>query len=314
MKKAILIPIIIGSSLLVVGGTLFGLSVYFSTKDNKTITNTYELEDFNNLDITLSTADLKFVPTTDGTRKVECVEKEKQYHEVTVSEDTLTIKLVDSRKWYEHAFNFDFSRKSVTVYLPEKEYGNLKIVSSTSYIDIPKDLTFAELSSKVSTGNVTMNATIKGATAIETSTGNVSIETNTDKLTVVTSTGSVKLNNVTVISGLGVKVSTGDLNFTNVKAQSADLVTSTGDVKLTDIVINNQLKIKTSTGSVKLIDSDAETINIETSTGNVNATLLTSKIFDVRTNAGKVNYPTSTSGGLCQIKTSTGNVKIEIKE
>ena len=60
-------------------------------------------------------------------------------------------------------------------------------------------------------------------------------------------------------------------------------------------------------------NADAETLDIETSTGDVRGTLGSPKIFDVRTDTGKVNYPTSTEGGLCKIRTDTGDVNISFK-
>ena len=72
--------------------------------------------------------------------------------------------------------------------------------------------------------------------------------------------------------------------------------------------------LASSTGDVDLIDSDSDTFDIETSTGHVKGTILTTKIFDAKSDTGKVDVPLSGTGGLCKIRTSTGSIEIKIKE
>ena len=43
-------------------------------------------------------------------------------------------------------------------------------------------------------------------------------------------------------------------------------------------------------------------------------TLLICSIFIAKTNTGDVKVPETTSGGKCEIKTSTGDIKIRIPE
>ena len=80
MKKAILIPVIIGSVLLVVGGTIFAIGVGMNNASSKVVEKEYEVGEFNKLNIDVDTADINFQVTTDGTRKVVVKEREKQYH------------------------------------------------------------------------------------------------------------------------------------------------------------------------------------------------------------------------------------------
>ena len=58
--------------------------------------------------------------------------------------------------------------------------------------------------------------------------------------------------------------------------------------------------------------TDADSIKVKVSTGNVTGTLTSDKIFNYSTGTGKVELPSSTSGGLCEITTSTGDIRIEI--
>ena len=82
---------------------------------------------------------------------------------------------------------------------------------------------------------------------------------------------------------------------------------------LTDTIVANHIEIKTNTGDVRFDDADAETLSVKTDTGDVKGTLLTSKIFYAKSDTGKINVPKSTSGGICEIETDTGNISIQIK-
>ena len=55
-------------------------------------------------------------------------------------------------------------------------------------------------------------------------------------------------------------------------------------------------------------------IYVETDTGDVRGTILTSKIFFAKSDTGDEDVPETTTGGICRIKTDTGDIKIRIKE
>jgi len=57
---------------------------------------------------------------------------------------------------------------------------------------------------------------------------------------------------------------------------------------------------------------DAGEIYVDTDTGDVSGTLLSDKVFIVKTDTGKIDVPNSISGGRCEIETDTGDVKISI--
>ena len=60
--------------------------------------------------------------------------------------------------------------------------------------------------------------------------------------------------------------------------------------------------------------SDAAEIFVKTSTGDVSGSLLTEKVFITDTSTGKVSVPKTTTGGKCELITSTGDIKIEISD
>ncbi len=270
MKKAL---IIIGIVLLIIGGIILIISINNYVDPNK-ITNTHTVEkEFNNFDINLKTSNLEFKLSEDSSIKVVCEERINEYHNVSVEENTLKIKLVDERKWYERIFNWH--KNTVIVYLPAATFENLNIISSTGNIKICEDFTFKNLNAKLSTGNVEIKSNVEKLLNIETSTG------------------------IIVLNGI-------NANNLNIKC-------STGNVSLIKTIVTEHIEIYTSTGNVCFEDSDADTIKVKVSTGNVRGTLLSNKIFYAKTHTGRINVPQSTTGGICEIETSTGNINISIK-
>ena len=315
MNKLILIPIIIGATLTVAGGVIFGLAIANKSKDGP-ITNTYDLnESFDNFNINTSISNVVFEVSTDGSKKVVCKETDKLYHDVKVVNNELQINFIDETKWYERIFNFEFFSREVKIYLPAEAYGNLNIKASTGQVIIPTGFTFDSAEIKLSTGDISVASDVTNKIKITSSTGDIKLNDNTAKeVELKASTGNVTLSNVTVTEDVTINVSTGHINANNLKAENLTVNTSTGYVSLKKSLINKHLKIETDTGDVKFDEFDAETINIKTDTGDIRGTLLSSKIFYVSSHTGKTNYPHTTTGGVCEIKTDTGDVVLTIKE
>ena len=314
MKPYILIPIIVGAALLTAGAILLPIAIVNSSSKAKEVTNEVVLDkSITNFDFDLDISDLEFKASQDGTSKLVLKESEKMYHEVKVEGETLNVVFHDRREWHERMFS-GFIDYKVTAYLPAGEYGDFTLDSDTGDTLIPSGYSFENLNVKMHTGNFKSSANVKNAIKLESTTGNVRFsEISAKEIDIKSSTGNITLENVNVEEKIKLKVSTGNVNLTGTKGNDLDANASTGKITLTNTIISNHILIKASTGDVKFNDSDAETLNITTSTGDVRGTLLTSKVFYVSSDTGKINVPKSTEGGLCEIKTDTGDVNISIK-
>ena len=136
-------------------------------------TNTHEIENtFTNVSIDTDTADVIFIKSEDATARVICYEHVNMKHSVSVENGTLTIKVNDERRWYEH-IGFGFSSPKITVYLPEAAYNALKVKTDTGRVDIPMDFEFDSIDGTVSTGNVKNLASADGRIKISASTGDI---------------------------------------------------------------------------------------------------------------------------------------------
>lgn len=312
MKGLIAIPIVIGSVLLIGGGALFGVAAYKSSKNNAVETKEYkDLAAFNKFDIDLTIADLEFKPS--DTAYVVVEETKYDVHTVEVADNTLKVKGQDTRKWYEHLFNWNwFQKVKVTVYMPSGAYEDLKVVSATGNVNVPNDFSFASFTTAVSTGNVVSKAIITGDVNVTTATGKINFEGVTaNKMDLKASTGDIVLKDVAVTEEIKIKTSTGDFKLENVTCKSYESSSSTGDVNFNKVSVTNTITIKNDTGHVKMLASDANELDIKTSTGYVNLELLTAKIVYAESSTGRKNIPTSTTGGLCKIKTSTGDITVK---
>ena len=285
----------------------------FST--TKFETNIHDITDeFTNISIDTSTADITFLPSSDGKCRVECYEKKNINHLVSVSDGTLKITENDTRKWYEHIEIFSFGKTAVTVYLPEKEYASLTVECSTGDVKIPNDFSFGNIDVIANTGDVLCSASVSGKVKIHLSTGDATLDSigTPEEIAVRVSTGDIRIDATSSSGDIHTRVSTGKTTLKNVTCKSLFSVGSTGDLTLTNVIANGIFSIERDTGDIKFTDCDAAEIFIKTTTGDVEGSLLSSKIFFATTDTGKVRVPHMTEGGKCEITTDTGDIKVQI--
>ena len=311
MKKGVLIPLIIVGSLLVASTVVVSAALIAKYSIKKVHFEESYDANISDFKIDVDTTDVKFEPSTDSKILIIAEQTEKEYHEISTDNNTLSIKAIDNRKGFEKISSADLS---MTIYLPLGTYGDFNYESSTGNLDIPDGYVFNKVVTKFSTGNFNFKSDVLTHFSSEISTGDITLsEVNTvETVNIKTSTGKVNLDKVNCTDIVRINTSTGKVNLIDLKAKNLDVETSTGNVTLSNTIIDEKINIKTSTGDVKLTNSDAESLTIKTSTGDVDGTLLTSKIFYVTT-GGSVDVPKSTEGGLCEVESSTGNVTFKIK-
>ncbi|MGI6260229.1 MAG: DUF4097 family beta strand repeat-containing protein [Acutalibacteraceae bacterium] len=320
MRKTTKIWIVIAASLVFVGLIMFAavMSEYkwdFSKlSTGKYETNTYEIsEEFSNLSMNTDTADIIFALSDDGKCRVECYEEEKAKHSVAVQENTLVIKMIDERTWYDY-IGINFGSPKITVYLPKAEYASLFIKESTGDIEIPKNFKFEGVDISSSTGDVNFFASASKLIKIRTSTGNVCVEnTSAETLDLSASTGRITVSNVICGGDANINVSTGRTNLNNIECKNLTSSGDTGDISLNHVIAAEKFSIKRSTGDVRFDGSDAAETLVETDTGDVTGTFLSEKIFFVETDTGSVDVPESITGGRCEITTDTGDIELDIQ-
>ncbi|MBR2023757.1 MAG: DUF4097 family beta strand repeat protein, partial [Clostridia bacterium] len=250
MKKIEKIWWTVGIALVSLGLILFIIVMsvnawnFSALSTTKMQTREYTLtQDFNAISIDVETADVTFVKTDDGTKKVVCYEEENRAHAVSVQDGALNVSVTDTRKWYEY-IGISWHNPSITVYLPETEYGVLQLKSSTGDIEIPQNFRFDSLDVTLSTGDITVSASVVNNAKIKTTTGDVCVErTSVGALDISVTTGDVEIDQVSASGAVKVNVTTGDATLSAVTCQSLVSDGSTGSISLEDVIATQSFYI-----------------------------------------------------------------------
>ncbi len=324
----------IAGALILMGGLMFtmtGCAGGWHFGGRRVETSTDITEGFSNIDIITDTYDITFAPSQDGNCRLVTYGNKKITHTASVEDGTLKIHINDSRKWFERIFGWYTS--SLTLYLPEAEYSSLSISEDTGDISISgykfdnvnidlstgdvnmQNITCGDFSLELSTGDVTLNNISCNSLTTTGDTGDISVSnlTANGNAYIERSTGNIDVNIATVGGNVEVKVSTGKSLLSDITCSNLTSTGSTGNISMSNVIASGQFSIARSTGDVNLDRCDAAEIYVTTDTGDVTGTFLSEKIFQVRTDTGKVNVPESWSGGKCKIETDTGNIKISIE-
>ena len=302
MNKAAKKWLIAAASLVVIGAITFAAAMmahhwdFSRLSTDRYETNTYEIsEDFSDIELNTETADIIFAASGDGACKVVCYEKENVKHSVSVRNGTLTISAADDREWHGYIGISAHSPK-VTVYLPKAEYASLVIEESTGDIEIPNKIRFDSADISLSTGDIRLSNMSAGTLGIS------------------SSTGEIIVSDVTCTGDMTASVSTGEVKMMNVTCQNLLSTGSTSDVYLRNVIAAEKLSVERSTGDLVFDSSDAAEIFVKTSTGDVTGSLLSEKVFITESSTGDISVPKTVTGGKCEIKTSTGDIKIELSD
>ncbi len=322
MSKVTKIWLIVAASLVLVGGIIFvGVMTVFKWDFSKLDTSKYEtniheiIEEFDNISINTNTADIDFVLTENGECRVVCYEQNRLKHGVSVENGTLTVSVVDQRKWYNYIGIFNFKTPKITVYLPENQYGALKIKDNTGKVQLSDDFSFQSIDVDANTGDVNVFASATDILKINVSTGHIRIgNLSAGALQLSSSTGDITVQSVNCTGDVKMNVSTGKINVSGMNCGNiTSSGSSTGAVSLKNVIANGTLSLKTGTGDINLSLCDAAELFMETDTGDVEGSLLSEKVFIVKTDTGDVKVPKTVNGGRCEITTDTGDIEITLK-
>ncbi|MBR6646543.1 MAG: DUF4097 family beta strand repeat protein [Clostridia bacterium] len=257
MKKNGKILLILASVLTIVGFLGFMLIMTIRGWDFSTLstedfeTNTYNVsEKFDKISIDVSITDINFVLVEDESCSVVCKETEKLSHSVSVKDDTLVIRMIDKRKWYDN-IGINIGSYEMTVYLNENEYKSMKIETNTGDVKIKSLTAYDDIDVKTDTGDI--NLTDISCTNLETK----------------TDTGDITLKRVIAEGEFDIKSDTGDVQFSDSDAEELYAETDTGDVTGT-LCSEKIFQTHSDTGDIHVPDSlTGGRCKITTDTGDI---------------------------------------------
>ena len=291
-KKIIKITTLVLISLMVLFITLSFIRTWYLHTTKSTKTSIIE-ESFSSLIINTDTIDINIYLSNDENSKISYTTTDTYNIDFSVNNNTLEINQYDNKKIYELLFNF--SNLKLDLYLNIQTLDDLTIINSTGDINIVDELNFDNINITSSTGDTLIN------------------DVTCNYLIYKGSTCDVKLENSNINNDLNIKTSTGEIILSNVMSNNAFFTSSTGDIILSNVLVDQSLNILGSTADVIFNEIDASNITVKLSTGDVEGVINTDKIFIVKTSSGKIKIPECTTGGICKITTSTGDITIKIK-
>ena len=303
--------------------------------DSSFVATTFTPEgDFTSISVDAITADVEFLYAEDGICRVEANDRRGIVYTAEVKDGVLNLRAEDTREWYDHIGIMESGHAWLRVYLPAKSYESLTVDVTTGDVTVGRDFSFSgNVTLSVTTGDVTLSASAQGDARLKATTGDILVEgtyqvltvtagtgdvtvrgSEIDSLSVTTGSGDVTLEELTAAGVIRVKTTTGEQSLRRVICEELDLDVNTGDVTLTDTVASGSIRAETTTGDVTLTRSDASTLYLKTTSGAVTGSLLTPKIFYTDTTSGTVDVPKYTEGGICEIKTTSGDIRITVQE
>lgn len=301
MNKKTTIWLIIAVSMILAGCIVFcGVMASLDFDFNKLSTVQYETNEyifadvFSSICIKTDTADIEFIPASNGECSVVCFEETKVSHSVSVKDGSLVIEIQNEKEWYDYIGINTTDNSKITVSLPQTQYRALLIEGDTSDVDIPKDLSFETMDISLSTGDVTSYASVAEDAKIAVTTGDVVLDSITAK-------------------NLQLSVTTGKTELSNLSCNALISTGNTGDIILKNVVAAESFSIERNTGDVSFEHCDAGDICVITDTGDITGSLLREKIFIAQSDTGNVSVPKTTAGGKCELTTDTGSIKITIE-
>ncbi|MBE6916636.1 MAG: DUF4097 domain-containing protein [Ruminococcaceae bacterium] len=317
MKKRTVVWIVVAVSLVLIGGGIFSGAMALAGWDfsllstQKYTTKAHQLEDaYTSISVRGAATDVEIVPSADSETTVTCYQPEKVNQLVWVNDGVLNIDMHDERKWYDHIGIF-FDTPKVTIAIPAGEYARLFVETDTGDVTIPKEFQFQQLEILGNTGDIKSSAAFEQG-LLGTTTGDICIaDVTAGKLSVTTATGDVVIRNVTA-EGLSVNVTTGDVELDAIRSDYVETNGETGDLSMTDVITEGVLAAVRTTGSIRFDKCDGGWLLLRSKTGDISGSLLTDKIFHVRTATGSVNVPQTKEGGECRVETTTGDIRIKI--
>ncbi len=319
MKKLFKILLILGASLLVLGGAIFSIcmSIYgwdFSKVSNITcVSKTYETDSLNieNIVINVDSKDVEF-KMVDGDKITVEYYNEVNKKGTVVSElipsvtgDTLNLKEV---KKFALTVSLFSSKNKITVNIPNNKVLSIKVETDTGKVTVGeknKQTTYSKISVDTDTGyfKVLGNVITKENFKVQLDTGDVFVDGEIEclgNLDFTTDTGKISVNSKISANAISFESDTGKININaSISASAISFELDTGDVLCKSAILGENINVSTDTGDITLILKGAKSEY--------------SYFYEIST--GKSNIAPYISGSrTIRAKSITGDINISFKE
>ena len=344
MKTYTKIILIAAGSLIILGCGLTGIAVSANGGFNKSFVvsnDDYEEvkydfdEDINNLNINELSHDVKIEKSADSSVHVKVFDSKTYKHDVSVDGDTLKLSVngqEGQRAWYTYIHVGISSDQAymTTISLPEDQYNELLVKTSSADVCAESDFTFDKASVACSSGDITIMSKVNNGCSLSASSGDIlADDCDPAELKVTATSGNITLKNIDN-AVLSAECSSGELVISNGNIASLYAHTSSGDIKIDDLSIEGDITVEASSGDIIMNTISADKLTAEATSGNITFSSLSLKsessitassgdvdgknsslIVNASTNSGDVETAQVKDGTIINIKTSSGDITVK---
>ncbi len=320
MKTVCKVFLIIACSAIALGilsFTVVGIAVgwnYRKISNTKTETHTWQSrETVNKITVNTYISDISFRSGNPGEIKVVYNDSDKMPHKIDLKNGVLEITQTDERKWYEFFGLSFFENYDITVYLPEKDYESLTVKNQSGDISTDAELCFGSVTAETASGDIRFSSETKKELRLKSISGDIcAVKVNAGELSVNTTSGDIDLTDIQCRT-LDVKSTSGDIDLIRIKIEeSLYLHGTSSDLRLERCTAGGEVIAQTVSGDIELLDSDGASLSFTTVSGDVEGSILTPKEFYTATVSGSVRVPQHTTGNRCDIRTTSGDIRISV--
>lgn len=250
-------------------------------------------------------------------------------------------------------FDYDTDLSSILIELPEAEYADLNVDSSSGNICTTDAFTFRDIKLDTASGSIAWTGTAAAFEA-DTTSGRIELTAlQADSVRADSTSGAIRLQELTVAGPCHADTTSGRIELTDVQAESVnadstsgaivlqvlavdglchtestsgrldlsevtakelDICTTSGGQRYKAVLVEGHWYAESTSGGIRFEGCDASSIELETLSGGIQGTLLSEKQFIIDTVSGTVRVPRGDQGGLCTVSTTSGGIDIRIAE
>lgn len=271
-------------------------------------------DNFRIIDIESTDCDVILRYSDDKSWKVVCPQNDKVKYKAESKNGTLTVRRIDERHWYDHiGVNLPFVNAKIYVYVADTEFLTIKVRTTSGDITVPHDFSFRDASLETTSGDISFASESKSTeVTLKTTSGDIVFSGKAQSFTATSTSGDIKADGLEA-SGTNIETVSGDISVSNAESVVSAGTTS-GDIDLKLVVADDTIRASTVSGNVRLAGCDAHIIKLSTTSGNITGTILSPKIFSASSISGTIKVPPSEGNDRCEMRTTSGNISIEISE
>lgn len=147
-------------------------------------------ESFENIEVLGGKCDVSISAAYDDRCQVYIRDRKNTVRTARVEDGTLVVSVQAPERWYEALDIFGDADRSVSISLPEKEYGALTVRTDSGDVYVTDDMGFGSVGLETSGGEVYMSDAEAQSLSVSSDSGNLSMDTVTAAGTMTVTSGS----------------------------------------------------------------------------------------------------------------------------